>query len=88
VEEKMQIFELNNITARYGKKIALHNVSFSLEEGNTLGLIGQNGAGKSTAIKILLGFLKQKSGNFKIFGNEKITPKLYSQIGFAPEEVF
>jgi ABC-2 type transport system ATP-binding protein len=87
VEEKMQIFELNNITARYGKKTALQNVSFSLEEGNTLGLIGQNGAGKSTAIKILLGFLKQKTGNFKIFGNEKITPKLYSQIGFAPEEV-
>lgn len=83
----MQIFELNNITAKYGKKVALNNVSFSLEEGSTLGLIGQNGAGKSTAIKILLGFLKQKAGNFKIFENEKITPKLYSQIGFAPEEV-
>ena len=52
----------------YKEKIAVDNVSFSMNEGQTLACIGENGAGKSTLIKMLIGILTPNSGDIQIFG--------------------
>ena len=58
-----KIIEINNLTKRYGKNIALDIDSFVFYEKNTYLLIGANGAGKSTLIKLIIGVIKASSGN-------------------------
>ncbi len=53
----------NGISLSFGEKCVLDNVSFSLEEGNRLGVVGVNGAGKTTLIKILVGEIEADSGD-------------------------
>ncbi len=63
---------------------ALKNVSFSVPKGCIFGLLGANGAGKSTAIKILLGLLKQNSGSVEIFSS-KLSSAVKRRMGYLPE---
>ncbi len=60
----------NNIYAGYGKKEVLFGVSFSVREGEILGLIGPNGSGKSTILKVISGLLTPSRGSLKFFGEE------------------
>lgn len=62
------------------KFAALNNVSFSLEQGGTLGIIGNNGAGKSTLLKILSGIMKPSSGSVHVEGS--ISPMIELGTGF------
>ncbi len=64
---------------------ALKGVSFSLAEGETLGLIGQNGAGKSTSIRLIMGYMSADSGKVQVLGDEQATPKVRRRIGYLPE---
>ncbi len=68
----MNIIELKNIYASYGKKDVLNDVSIEVKKGEIVSLIGPNGAGKSTTLKVIAGFLKPKSGKI-IFKNKDIT---------------
>ena len=52
------MIELRHVTKRYGAVEALHDVSFRAPEGQIVGLLGQNGAGKSTTLNILTGYLQ------------------------------
>ncbi|MFI3255070.1 MAG: ABC transporter ATP-binding protein [Eubacteriales bacterium] len=66
----MALVEINNVTKVYGrKKVALNQVSLSLESGKIIGLLGPNGSGKTTMIKILAGLLKQNQGEVKVDGH-------------------
>ncbi len=56
------------LTKSYGKVAALRNVSFHIPEGAVAGLLGPNGSGKTTTIKILLGLLKRDGGEVEVFG--------------------
>ncbi|PCF87942.1 ABC transporter ATP-binding protein [Staphylococcus intermedius] len=56
------IFEMNHVSRHFGKNKVLDDVDFSVKKGEIVGLLGLNGQGKSTLIKILLGILKQSSG--------------------------
>ncbi len=59
------MIEFINATKKYGDKIALNNLNLKINEGEIFGLIGHNGAGKSTTIKSLVGILDLTSGNIK-----------------------
>lgn len=62
--------EVNNLTRQFGKKYALNDLSFLLEEPKIYGLLGRNGAGKTTFMEILAGQLHQTSGDIFIDGEE------------------
>jgi ABC-2 type transport system ATP-binding protein len=64
----MSVLEFECVTKTYGKKKALDNLSFSLGENKITGLIGRNGAGKTTMLKIAAGFMRESSGEVRVFG--------------------
>ena len=68
---------------RFNEFLALDDVSFTLEKGKTLGLIGKNGAGKSTTLKLISGILKPTKGVIRTYGN--IVPMLELGAGFDLE---
>lgn len=57
-----------NLTRRFGKFVAVNNVSFSIERGEIFGFLGSNGCGKSTTMKMLTGLLPASEGEAKLFG--------------------
>jgi ABC-2 type transport system ATP-binding protein len=59
---------VNGLTKRYGKVIAVQDLTFALEPGTITGFLGPNGAGKSTTLRLLLGLAKPSSGEALIFG--------------------
>lgn len=62
--------EVKNLVKRYGDKLAVNNVSFTVNEGEILGFLGPNGAGKSTTMNIITGYLSSTSGTVTIDGCE------------------
>lgn len=62
------VFRLDQITKRFGKQVALDHVSLESEPGEVVALLGENGAGKTTAIRILLGLLEPDSGRADVLG--------------------
>jgi ABC-2 type transport system ATP-binding protein len=82
------VVEINNLTRRFGKKVALNDVSLSVPAGTVLGLVGENGAGKTTLIKHLLGLLKAQSGRVRVLGLDPVEKpvQVLSQVGYLSEE--
>jgi branched-chain amino acid transport system ATP-binding protein len=76
---------LTNVHAFYGDSHILHGVSFSLPPGGVLALLGRNGAGKTTCISTIIGFLKPRGGEIRLFGEpiEGLTPERISQLGIG-----
>lgn len=64
---------------------ALKGVSFSLREGETLGLIGANGAGKSTCIRLLMDFIRPDRGAITLFGQSPRHSRVRCRVGYLPE---
>ena len=62
------IFEMRRITKVFGRHVALKGLSLHAEAGQVIALLGENGAGKTTAIKILLGLLRQDGGTSRVLG--------------------
>lgn len=82
-----KIIECENITHYYGDRLIYENLSFDVEKGKVLGLLGKNGTGKTTIINILNGYLKPRSGVCRLFGEEmeSITPQTKARIGLLLE---
>ena len=65
----MKLIEVTNLTFSYDKKVnVIDGVSFSVESGKYISIIGHNGSGKSTFAKLLIGLLEAQSGEIKAFG--------------------
>ncbi len=85
------MIQFDNIWKSYTKEIfrsapaALEDISFTLEQGKTLGLIGANGAGKSTSIRLLMDFIRPDKGTISLFDHPVTDISLRNQIGYLPE---
>ena len=80
-----KVLEVKNVTKTYPGVVALDNVSFDVERGEILALIGENGAGKSTVIKTIAGAVTPDSGTIIIDGKEygKLTPAVAKEAGIG-----
>ncbi|MFP4020924.1 MAG: metal ABC transporter ATP-binding protein [Halanaerobium sp.] len=75
--------ELNHISVKYGKLEALKDISIQVEEGSFLGIIGPNGGGKTTLLKVILGLIEPEVGEVKIFGRP--LNQTADKIGYVPQ---
>src|SRR5579863_5030526 len=84
-----EALSLKNVHAFYGDSHILHGVGFSLQEGCVLALLGRNGAGKTTCISTIVGFLAARDGEIRLFGEpiEGLSPERISHlgVGLAPQ---
>lgn len=82
------LIEVKNLTKHYGSKVALENVSFSVEDGQVMGLLGLNGAGKSTTMNILTGYIGATEGTVTVNGYDIVSEpmKAKSSVGYLPEQ--
>lgn len=80
----MNVLELKNVSKNY-KTFKLDNVSFEIPQGCVMGVIGENGAGKSTVIKLILDMISRDSGEIEIFGNSDIQ-SAKAQLGVVLDE--
>lgn len=82
----MSIIEINNLSKSYGKTKALDNVSFNVERGELFGLIGPDGAGKTTLFRLLTTLLTPDEGSATVDGRDIVKDYLNirSQVGYMP----
>ena len=75
---------INNLTVKYGDKIAVDSISFTVREGEVFGLLGPNGAGKTSTLKAIVGLIPYQ-GEIRLF-DKPIDVKAKNLIGYVPEE--
>lgn len=79
------IIEVKKFGISFGGKTVIKNLSFNVEKGETFGLLGSNGCGKTTTIRALLGLYQPDSGELLI-GGKKFDPNGKIKVGYLPEE--
>jgi branched-chain amino acid transport system ATP-binding protein len=80
-----EALHLSDVHAFYGESHILHGVGFSLREGHVLALLGRNGAGKTTCISTIVGFLTPREGEIRLFGETigGLNPERISRLGIG-----
>ena len=88
MEHNVAPVQVENLSRNYGKTLALDGVSLQIPAGGVFGLVGENGAGKTTFIKHLLGLLKPQTGTVRVFGIDplKKPEEALSSIGYLSED--
>jgi len=83
-----KVIEINNLTKEFGDLKAINDVSFSVQNGQLFGLLGPNGSGKTTMIKMLTGQIKPTNGTATILQNDIIKDpiKIREIVGIIPEQ--
>jgi ABC-2 type transport system ATP-binding protein len=83
------VIEVENLTKRYGDFEAVREVSFSVKEGEILGVLGPNGAGKTTTLRILTCFMAPSEGRARVAGFDVVEDSLAvrREVGYLPEQV-
>src|ERR1700758_1233255 len=78
---------VEKLTKSFGPKLAVDNISFSVEKGEVLGFLGPNGAGKSTSMRMITGFLSPSAGKVSVCGFDVVEQglKSRSKLGYLPE---
>lgn len=81
------VFEFQSVTKRFGKHSALSQVSMSGQAGQVIALLGENGAGKTTALKILLGLMPPDEGSSRVLGLDSQThgAEIRRRVGYMPD---
>ena len=81
------MIKVENLSKNYGSVRAVKSISFELKDGQVVGFLGANGAGKSTTLKIMTGYISPSSGNV-FYGEKNIqddTSEIQKDIGYLPE---
>ncbi len=81
------MINVEKLTKSFGPKLAVDNISFSVEKGEVLGFLGPNGAGKSTSMRMITGFLMPSAGKVSVCGFDVVEQglKSRSKLGYLPE---
>lgn len=79
------MLEAKNLVKNFGDYTAVDDLSFTINDGEIMGLIGQNGAGKTTTFRLILDFLKANQGEV-LWNGHPLSAKEYNLIGYLPEE--
>jgi ABC-2 type transport system ATP-binding protein len=87
VDKVDKVYKKNRILSR-DTIIALKDVSFAIDKGKTIGILGPNGSGKTTLFKLMLGLCKPTKGNISIFGAHPRDIRVKHKIGFMPESPY
>jgi ABC-2 type transport system ATP-binding protein len=84
----MNAVELEDITHRYGKVLALDGLSLTVRQGEMFGFLGRNGAGKTTTLKLLMGLLRPDHGDIRVLGQsvKRMPVALKQRIGYVCQE--
>lgn len=82
------MIELENVTKLYQQIVAVQDLNLRIEDGEIMGIIGHNGAGKSTTLKMILGLVAPTSGQIKVMGRDMAKESTYIKqfVGYLPEE--
>lgn len=82
----MKIVDVDHLSFEYGNRRVLHNLNFSIRQGDYAVLTGENGSGKSTLMKVLSGELESAKGRVVIAGSDSLTAALHRiRIGYMPQ---
>ncbi|HEX5447469.1 MAG TPA: ABC transporter ATP-binding protein [Pirellulales bacterium] len=84
------MIEFDNVTRRYGDRVAVRELNLSVPPGELFALLGPNGAGKTTAIKMLVGLLRPSSGHVRLGGYDLVTDprRACALLGYVPDVPF
>lgn len=87
-EHQNRVIEVENLTKQFGSFIAVDQISFHVQKGEIFGFLGANGAGKTTAMKMLCGLSKPTSGNGQVAGCDilKENEKIKKHIGYMSQK--
>jgi zinc transport system ATP-binding protein len=79
--------ELSHVSFRYGAEQTLSNLSLAVMPGEYVGVIGPNGGGKTTLMKLLVGLLRPQKGEIRLFGTPLQEFRDWSKIGYVPQRI-
>jgi len=87
VSDTSPVIEIAGLSRKFGQKMALNHVSLKIPRGRVFGLVGENGASKTTLIKHILGLLRAESGSVRVLGFDPVTDPVavLSRIGYLSE---
>lgn len=80
------VIDIHHLTKNYGKFTAVNDLELTVYKGEIYGLLGPNGSGKTTIIKMLTGLLRPTSGNAEIFGKKIPCKSMMKNIGYMPQD--
>lgn len=77
--------EIDHLRKVFGEKVAVDDLTLTVERGEVFGFLGPNGAGKTTSVKMLLALIRATSGTGQMLGEPLGTPEVRARVGFLPE---
>lgn len=86
VDHTKNIIEVKNVSFSYGKEKILEDISLNIHKGDYLGIVGPNGGGKTTLLKIILGLLPLQSGSITLFDQSRNNFSHWAKIGYVAQK--
>lgn len=85
----MNAIAIENLTKNYGSRVGIQRLTLNVPEGEIYGFLGPNGSGKTTTIRLLLGFLRASSGRASVFGRDcwKESRQVKNELGYVPGDL-